>query len=133
MNIDSLGDIWKALYIILDTGTIFQVTRPKISDASFKSEANAALASVFGSMATYQDIDWTWLKEASQQLANSGASALHKVLEPEYFSTLLGPNTVDMIRGIVGNEYLSTGAFLLICGNFSRYHLVFIPKDEIAN
>ncbi|KAG2179942.1 hypothetical protein INT43_003729 [Umbelopsis isabellina] len=68
-------------------------------------------------MATYQDIDWTWLKEASQQLANSGASTLHKVFEPEYFSTLLGPNTVDMIRGIVGNEYLSTGAFLLICGS----------------
>ncbi|KAJ2963126.1 hypothetical protein NQZ79_g1833 [Umbelopsis isabellina] len=68
-------------------------------------------------MATYQDIDWTWLKEVSQQIANSGASTLHKVFEPDYFSTLLSPNTVDLIRGIVGNEYLSTGAFLLICGS----------------
>jgi hypothetical protein len=76
-------------------------------------------------MVTYQDIDWAWLKVASQHITNSGVSALQKIIEPSYFETLFGPNTVDMIRGLVGNEYISTGAFLLICGNLLiQYYLI---------
>jgi hypothetical protein len=67
-------------------------------------------------MATYQDFDWTWLKEASQHMKNSGVSALHNLFEPGYLEKLLGPSTIDIIRSLVGNEYFSTGAFLLICG-----------------
>lgn len=71
-------------------------------------------------MATFQDFDWAWLKETSQQLANAGFSSLHKLFEPGYIENLLGPTASDAIRGLVGNEYLSTGAFLLICGMRTR-------------
>ncbi|KAG2179371.1 hypothetical protein INT44_006217 [Umbelopsis vinacea] len=68
-------------------------------------------------MAAFQDLDWSWLKETSQQLTESSLSAVKQLFEPGYTENLLGKTVTDAIRGIVGSEYLSTGAFLLICGS----------------
>ncbi|KAI8578918.1 hypothetical protein K450DRAFT_210935 [Umbelopsis ramanniana AG] len=68
-------------------------------------------------MAAFQDLDWSWLKETSQRLTESSFSAVKQLFEPGYTENLLGKTVTDAIRGLVGNEYLSTGAFLLICGS----------------
>jgi hypothetical protein len=71
---------------------------------------------VFDKMAAFQDLDWSWLKNISQRLTESSLSAIHKLFEPGYVDNLLGKTATDAIRVLVDNEYLSTGAFLLICG-----------------
>ena len=67
-------------------------------------------------MAAFQDLDWSWLKETSHRLTESSLLAIQQLFEPGYTENLLGKTVTDAIRGVVGSEYLSTGAFLLICG-----------------
>jgi hypothetical protein len=67
-------------------------------------------------MAALQDLDWSWLTETSHRLTESSILAIQQLFEPGYTENLLGKTVTDAIRGVVGSEYLSTGAFLLICG-----------------
>ncbi|RUS35110.1 hypothetical protein BC938DRAFT_475844 [Jimgerdemannia flammicorona] len=62
-------------------------------------------------------MDFGWVIHDTQHFLNRTATAIETLIESDYLERFLGPSATRLVARFFGNDYLSAGLFLVICGS----------------